>query len=108
MVIMPANTQAILMALKMTEFQSMASSDWDGDAGVTKRCPRQALEGRNLLRHLVEQSLNGHESIMAGDVINHLVQELPLGPRVARRLDSFEESLHAAFDVGEATPLFGV
>ena len=46
---------------------------------VAQARPRQAVERRNVLRHLVEQTFDGQETILAGDVVNQIVQEIPFG-----------------------------
>src|SRR5207247_9449809 len=48
-----------------------------GHACVTQAGPRQAVERRHVFRHLVEQTFDGQETVLAGDVVNQIVQTLP-------------------------------
>src|SRR5271169_3111592 len=64
-------TIAILTTLKMMKFQSIL--DWHRHAGVAEVCPGHAIEGRNVLRHFVEQAFNRHKAILAGDVVDEVV-----------------------------------
>ena len=69
---------AILTTLKMTKFQCIL--DLYGHAGVAQSRPRQAIERGNVPGHFVKQPFNAHEAVLAGDVIDEVVQEFPFGP----------------------------
>src|SRR6185436_15952473 len=103
-----ANTTAILIALKRTKFQSMVESDLHAHTAIAQGGPGEPIERWHFLRHLVEQALDGHESILPRDVVDQFVQEFPFGTRIAGRFDGLPETLHAALDVRERTALFGV
>src|SRR5450756_721684 len=64
-------TMAILTRLKMINFQSIL--DLHRYAGVAEARPRQAVERRNVRRHLVKQTFDGHEAVLAGDVVDEVV-----------------------------------
>src|SRR5687768_6519448 len=66
-------------------------------AGVAERGPGHAVERGNFLRHLVEQTFDARETVLAGDVENEFMQKFPFGTRVAFRLNGLEETLHATF-----------
>src|SRR5471030_203437 len=61
-------TIAILTKLKMMKFQSIL--DLHRHAGVAEGLPRHAVERGHFLRHLIEQTFNGHKAILAGDIVN--------------------------------------
>ena len=77
-------------------------------AGVTEARPRQTVERGNVLGHFVEQTFNRHKTVLAGDVVNEVVQKFPFGARVAGCLDRFHEFLDAAFAVRERAAFFNM
>src|SRR3954468_22276431 len=83
-------------------------SNLDRYAGVAERGPGHAVERGNFLRHLVEQTFDAREAVLAGDVENEFVQKFPFGTRVAFRLNRLQETLHAAFGVHETAALLDV
>src|SRR5208282_1892416 len=90
---------AILTKLKMIKFQSML--DLHRHAGVAESRPRQTVERGNVLRHFVEQTFNRHKTVLAGDVVNEVMQKFPFGARVAGRFDGFHEFLDTTFSIRE-------
>src|SRR5277367_1640337 len=40
---------------------------------VTERRPRQTVERGNVLRHFVEQTFDGHKTVLAGDIVNEVM-----------------------------------
>src|SRR5271169_4204088 len=70
-------TMAILTMLKMIKFQSML--DWHRHAGVAQARPRHTIERRDILCHLVEQAFNRHETVLAGDIMDEVMQKFPFG-----------------------------
>ena len=77
-------------------------------AGVAERGPSQAAERGHFLGHLVEQTFDGHKAVLAGDVVDEVMQKFPFGARVAGRFHGLHEFLNAAFAIGERAAFFRV
>src|SRR3954470_3831399 len=80
----------------------------NGCSQIAEASPGQSFERGDFGSHLVKQSFDCGEAILAGDIENELVQEFPFRPGVALRFDGFDEPLYASFDIGEGAALFGV
>src|SRR5579884_2319165 len=119
MVMSTAMTTAIFTTLQITkwplEFPSATEtkpkmlgrcciekkSNWYRCTLLTKPSPGQSLECREFRGQQVEQAFDAHKSVLAGHVVNQFVQKFPFWPGITARFDSFPESLHTPFAVGE-------
>src|ERR1039457_654791 len=106
---MPCTTpmaMAILTKLKMTKFQFIF--DLHRHAGVAESLPRQTIERGHFLRHLVEKAFDGHKAVLAGDIVDEVMQKFPFGARVTGGFHGLHEFLDAALAVGERAALLRV
>src|SRR3954471_18645802 len=87
-----ANTQTTLINDMIKKFQSIPSN-LNRHSRVAQPGPCHSRERRNFFRHLVEQSFNAHETVLAGYVENEFVQDFPFRPRDPGRLDRLHEFL---------------
>src|ERR1700722_1180448 len=92
-------TIAILTRLKMMKFQSML--DLHRRSSIAQTGPGQAVEGGNILCHFVEQTFDRHKTVLAGHVVDEVMQKFPFRAGVAGRFHGLHEFLHAALGAGE-------
>src|SRR5437867_8678761 len=67
-------TDFLISATLMQRFSRLGGNC---HARIPEGCPSQALERGHFLRHLVEQTLDGHKAVLSRDVVDQFVQEFP-------------------------------
>src|SRR6516225_9909791 len=94
-------TRRIFTALKSTNccvasrwLSQLMQLEGHRHAGVSQPRPRKAIKRRNFFSHLVKEALDADVTILAGNIENQLVQELPFRTCVPARLDCFHKLLH--------------
>src|SRR5216683_749514 len=60
--------------------------NWNRHSHIAQAGPTQSVECRDFPRHLIEQAFDARKTVLAGNVVNQLVQKFPFRPGVATRL----------------------
>src|SRR5436305_5192451 len=68
---------------------------------ISELVPGQAIERGDFGRHLIEQTLDADESVLASDIEHQLVQKFPFRPGMTAWFDRFQKPLDPAFAIGE-------